>query len=238
MRSWGASRPASAIAGAGLRLRGAGPVPVLQHHLPGRGGLDPLGLPGGRPLAPAGPAGGPGRAWRSVLAMQVLGGDPESAYLIGPLRRGVRGRPGPGRPTAGRRRIRPRVWVAMAVVGVGRLGGDHPDPGRDTCRGSGPSRARSPGGRSRGGSPRASCRGSARRRSRGRCRASPGSRGSRRRWRRLWGLAGLVLLARWRRAGSAAVAAGPEAGGPGGGGGAGRGAARRRSWCRSWSSPG
>ena len=41
----------SAISALSLRVRRADPVPVLQHHLSRGGGLAPLRLPGGRPLA-------------------------------------------------------------------------------------------------------------------------------------------------------------------------------------------
>ena len=86
-----------------------------------------------------------------VLAMQVLGGDPESAYLIGLCAGGYAvglAWVGPGGP-----------WrVRAAGLGPAR-GGRGWWPGwrsrwswPRTCRGSAPSRARSPGGRSPAGS--------------------------------------------------------------------------------------
>ena len=84
--------------GAGLRLRRADPVPVLQRHLPGRRGLAAPGFPRGRPLAAAGPALGLIEL-AVVLALQVLGGDPQSAYVLGLCAGGLCAGPGRSRET-------------------------------------------------------------------------------------------------------------------------------------------
>ena len=64
-----------------LCVRSAGAVPLLQRDLSGRRCLDPVGPARDRP--PAAPCGGGGAESSSplVLALQVLGGDPEAAYL-------------------------------------------------------------------------------------------------------------------------------------------------------------
>ena len=60
----GGQRHGLGARGAGLWLRRADPVSVLQRHLPGRGCLGTAGFPRGRPLASPGAAVGPDRAGR------------------------------------------------------------------------------------------------------------------------------------------------------------------------------
>jgi hypothetical protein len=138
MRSWGTSWAGSTIAG--LSYTFGGPV-VFQYcniiFLVGAAWI-PWGLLAidrwlrlGRPGSLA--------ALAVVLAMQVLGGDPESAYLLGLCSGGYAaglawvGRHGPWR-------VRARAWVPLAVVGVvawvaitlflaAKLPGFRPEPG-------------------------------------------------------------------------------------------------------------
>ena len=122
MRSWGVSWAGSAHLCAQLCLRRADPLPVLQHHLPGRGGLAPLRLPGGRSLARAAePLGLLGLA--VVLAMQTLGGDPQSAYLLGlcggATRRGWPGAVRAGCPGALEQRASPARHAALVADPAG-----------------------------------------------------------------------------------------------------------------------
>jgi len=117
IRGWGASRPASAIAGIGYAFG----APVLFQYcniifLVGAA-WTPWGflavdrwLRLGRPRALAGLA--------VVLAMQVLGGDPESAYVIGLCAGGYavglsRGRGGPAR--------RARPWLRAGLLASGLI---------------------------------------------------------------------------------------------------------------------
>ncbi len=86
--------------GAGLRLRGAGAVPVLQHHLPGRRRVDAPGLPRRRPLAAAGEAMGAGRAGRRPGDARA-GRRPRVGLRAGHLRRRVRAGPGVGEDARG-----------------------------------------------------------------------------------------------------------------------------------------
>ncbi len=65
-----------------LRLRRADPVPVLQRHLSGGGGLAAAGASCGRSLGSPGPAVGPARAG-DRLGDADAGRRPESAYLLG-----------------------------------------------------------------------------------------------------------------------------------------------------------
>jgi len=115
IRGWGASRPAAAIAGIGYAFG----APVLFQYcniifLVGAA-WTPWGflavdrwLRLGRPRALAGLA--------VVLAMQVLGGDPESAYVLGLCAGGYAvGLSRSGRPGSPRR----RPWLRAAVVASG-----------------------------------------------------------------------------------------------------------------------
>ena len=124
LRHWGTSWVGSTW-GPGVRLRRAGAVPVLQRHLPCRGGLVAAGLRAvdrwlrqGRRIALAELA--------VVLAMETLGGDPESAYLTGlcaagyaaalAWRRGRQGRVADGavrRPIARDPRL---LWVVATLA--------------------------------------------------------------------------------------------------------------------------
>ena len=64
------------------RFGASDPVSVLQRHLSDRCGLAAAGRSRGRSMGPL------GRRWgllelAVVLSMQVLGGDPQAAYLLG-----------------------------------------------------------------------------------------------------------------------------------------------------------
>ena len=98
-----------------LRVQGAGAAPLLQRDLPGRGGLDALGPCAIDRLLRRGLRTG-GAELAVVLALQVLGGDPEAAYLTAVCGAGyalvlavwARKRPIPS--TA--------VWITLGAVGA------------------------------------------------------------------------------------------------------------------------
>ena len=104
-----------------LRVRRTHPVSVLQHDLSDRRGLASAGSSRGRSLGP------PGRRWgllelAIVLSMQMLGGDPQAAYLLGLAGIGYalglawhRARSTQENPTARNRRSS-RVWKSVAWV--------------------------------------------------------------------------------------------------------------------------
>ncbi len=143
LRSWGASRSAAAISAIGYAFGS----PILFQYcniifLVGAA-WTPWGLLAadrwlrlGRPLALAGLA--------AVLAMQVLGGDPESAYVIGLCAGGyalglawAEGRAGrPAKPRRGRTWIRGTVvvagraaWGGVTLVLAAKLPGFRPEKG-------------------------------------------------------------------------------------------------------------
>ena len=124
MRTWGVSRTGATLAGLSYAFGGPGPLGLFQRHLPGGSGVAAAGVPAADRWLRLGRRAGPWSELALVLAMQVLGGDPESAYLTVLCAFGYAARPGA---------VSVRFGSQAMAVGAGT--------GRDRCRsGSGPAR--------------------------------------------------------------------------------------------------